>query len=134
MSGEIVTVFRSRLRDDAGEGYGRTADVMEERARAMQGFVDFKTFVSADGERRGRAEWHAEYSILVCDLVAERNFTHHAVAVLTPLPEPRSTFDRMVAQGRVRRAIGTIDDIPPPLGPKSTAGTDALRADREGKV
>jgi heme-degrading monooxygenase HmoA len=104
MSGEIVTVFRSRLRDDAGEGYGRTADAMEERARAMQGFVDFKTFVSADGERvslivfasreahdawrddpehraaqrRGRSEWYAEYSILVCELVAERNFTHRA--------------------------------------------------------
>jgi prevent-host-death family protein len=57
----------------------------------------------------------------------------HPVAVLTPLPEPLSTFDRMVAQGRVRPAVGTIDDIPPPLGPKGTTGTDALRADREGK-
>jgi prevent-host-death family protein len=57
----------------------------------------------------------------------------HPVAVLTPLPEPLSTLDRMVTQGRVRPSVGTIDDIPPPLGPKGTAGTDALRADREGK-
>ena len=51
MSSEIVTVFRSRLRDDAGQGYGRTAEAMEQRARAMPGFVDFKTFTAADGER-----------------------------------------------------------------------------------
>jgi heme-degrading monooxygenase HmoA len=98
---EVVTVFRSRLRDDMGEGYGRTAEVMEERARAMPGFVDFKTFTAADGERlslitfasreahdawrddpahraaqeRGREHWYAEYAIQICDLVAERRFT-----------------------------------------------------------
>jgi heme-degrading monooxygenase HmoA len=98
---EVVTVFRSRLRDDAGEGYGRTAEAMEERARAMPGFVDFKTFTAADGERvslitfasrgahdawrddpahraaqeRGREHWYAEYTIQICDLVAERRFT-----------------------------------------------------------
>jgi heme-degrading monooxygenase HmoA len=100
MSQEIVTVFRSRLREDAGEGYGRTADAMEERARAMPGFVDFKTFAATDGERvslitfasraahdawrddpahraaqqRGREDWYEEYRIQVCELVAERTF------------------------------------------------------------
>ena len=99
---EVVTVFRSRFRDDAGEGYGRTADAMEQRARATSGFVDFKTFTAADGERvslitfasreahdgwrddpahraaqeRGREHWYAEYTIQVCNLVAERTFTH----------------------------------------------------------
>ena len=98
---EVVTVFRSRLRDDAGDDYARTADAMEQRARAMPGFVDFKTFTAADGERvslitfasreahdgwrddpehraaqqRGRALWYAEYTIQVCDLVAERRFS-----------------------------------------------------------
>jgi heme-degrading monooxygenase HmoA len=100
MSDEIVTVFRSRLRDDAAEGYGRTAEAMEERAREMPGFVDFKTFTAPDGERvslitfasraahdawrddpshraaqrRGREDWYAEYRIQVCELVAERRF------------------------------------------------------------
>jgi heme-degrading monooxygenase HmoA len=99
---EVVTVFRSRLRDDAGEGYGRTADAMEQRARAMSGFVDFKTFTAVDGERvslitfasreahdawrddpahraaqqRGREQWYAEYTIQICDLAAERKFMH----------------------------------------------------------
>jgi heme-degrading monooxygenase HmoA len=94
-----VTVFRSRLRPDA-EGYDDTADAMEARARHAPGFVDFKTFVAADGERvsiivfatpethdawrrdaahrdaqrRGREDWYAEYLIQVCDLVAERRF------------------------------------------------------------
>ena len=96
----MVTVFRSRLRADAGDDYARTADEMEAYAREMPGFVDFKTFVADDGERlslvtfasraahdawrddprhraaqaRGRADWYAEYSIQVCELVAEREF------------------------------------------------------------
>jgi hypothetical protein len=39
----------------------------------------------------------------------------------------------MLAEGRIRPAVGTIDDIPFPPGPVSTDGTDALAADREGK-
>jgi prevent-host-death family protein len=57
----------------------------------------------------------------------------HPVAVLAPLRESESAYDRLVAQGRIRRGVGSIDDIPPPLGPRGTAGTDALAADREGK-
>jgi heme-degrading monooxygenase HmoA len=96
----IVTVFRSRLRDDRSDGYDETADAMEHRARTMPGFVDFKTFLAADGERvslivfasreahdawrddpphrdaqrQGRAGWYEEYSIQVCELVTERRF------------------------------------------------------------
>jgi heme-degrading monooxygenase HmoA len=58
-AGQIVTVFRSRLRD-VGDGpdvgaaldeYGSTADEMERLGRAMPGFVDFKAFRADDGER-----------------------------------------------------------------------------------
>ena len=96
---EIVTVFRSRLRDPH-EGYDVTADEMEAAARAMPGFVDFKSFSAEDGERvsiivfdsadshtawrddprhraaqqRGRKEWYAEYHIQVCELRSERRF------------------------------------------------------------
>jgi heme-degrading monooxygenase HmoA len=96
----MVTVFRSRLRPDAGGSYARTADDMEKYAREMPGFVDFKTFVADDGERvslvvfasraahdawrddarhraaqaRGRADWYSEYTIQVCELVALREF------------------------------------------------------------
>jgi heme-degrading monooxygenase HmoA len=95
----MVTVFRSRLRDEH-EGYEATAAEMEDAARAMAGFVDFKTFTADDGERvsivvfdspdshaawrndprhraaqrRGREEWYAEYRIQVCTLDREYTF------------------------------------------------------------
>ncbi len=101
MTGEIVTVFRSRLRADAGDDYVHTAAEMERYAREMPGFVDFKEFVADDGERvslvvfasreahdawrddprhraaqaRGRVDWYTDYSIQVCELVAKREFT-----------------------------------------------------------
>ena len=97
----VVTVFRSRLRENP-DGYDQTADEMEAAARAMPGFVDFKTFTADDGERvsiiefdspeshtawrgdprhraaqqRGRQEWYAEYRIQVCTLEREHSFRH----------------------------------------------------------
>jgi len=99
VSGEIVTVFRSRLRDAAGDDYEHTASELEQRARGMPGFVDFKTFVADEGERvslivfasraahdawrddpvhqaaqrrGGREKWYASYQIQVTELVDER--------------------------------------------------------------
>lgn len=98
----IVTVFRSRLRPDAvNNGYPELAMVMEARARAMPGFIDFKSFTSLDGERvsvitfdtgesqaawrddsehkeaqrRGRDEFYSQYSIQVCDELDRREFS-----------------------------------------------------------
>ncbi len=97
----VVTIFRSRLRPDAeANGYPEIAVALERRARSMPGFVDFKGFVADDGERvsivafdseehhnawrddpghraaqlRGRNEFYAEYSILVCRPTAQRIF------------------------------------------------------------
>ena len=104
MTRPIVTVFRSRLRDDAPPGYEETAAAMEARARRAPGFVDFKAFVADDGERfslitfasraahdawrddpehldaqrRGRRDWYATYRIQVCELTAERIFPEPA--------------------------------------------------------
>lgn len=90
----VITVFRSRLRPDATiKGYAELAARMESRARAMAGFIDFKTFTAPDGERvsiiafdtwdhhrawrddpehraaqrHGRQDFYAEYSIFVCE-------------------------------------------------------------------
>lgn len=97
----VITVFRSRLRPDAeANGYGELASRMEARARTMAGFVDFKCFTAADGERvsiiafdtfehqcawredpehcaaqsRGRQAFYAEFSISVCDERHHRTF------------------------------------------------------------
>jgi len=49
--GQVVTVFRSRLRTDGLEEYAETAARMDELARAMPGYVDHKAFTAEDGER-----------------------------------------------------------------------------------
>ena len=50
-AGQVVTVFRSRLRPDAVDGYGPLAAELLERARREPGFVDAATFTADDGER-----------------------------------------------------------------------------------
>jgi heme-degrading monooxygenase HmoA len=49
--GQVVTVFRSRRRDESEAAYADVAGAMEAAARAAPGFIDFKTFVAEDGER-----------------------------------------------------------------------------------
>ena len=95
-----ITIFRSRLRDDAGDGYGEWARRMNALAREMAGFVSFKVFEADDGERvsiiefesadtseawrehpehleaqrLGRERFYAEYSIQVCEPLRAARF------------------------------------------------------------
>ena len=48
--GQVVTVFRSRLRADA-DGYADDAAAVAALARTMAGYVDHKAFTADDGER-----------------------------------------------------------------------------------
>jgi heme-degrading monooxygenase HmoA len=48
--GQVVTVFRSRVRPDA-HAYPDHAARISELARTMPGHVEHKTFTAADGER-----------------------------------------------------------------------------------
>ncbi|WP_372735925.1 antibiotic biosynthesis monooxygenase [Nocardioides sp.] len=48
--GQVVTVFRSRLRPDA-DGYADHADQMDALASAMPGYLEHKSFTAEDGER-----------------------------------------------------------------------------------
>jgi heme-degrading monooxygenase HmoA len=96
----VVTVFRSRLREGVEEEYEPLAAQLLELAGAMEGFVDFKTFVADDGERVsivtfdgaqshaawrddprhraaqrfGRERLYESYRIAVCELIDERCF------------------------------------------------------------
>lgn len=98
--GQIVTVFRSRLRPDAGPDYVERADEMSRLVRTMPGLVDVKHFTAEDGERvtiatfrdeasqavwrerpehraaqeEGRDRFYAAYSIQVCETVRARRF------------------------------------------------------------
>jgi heme-degrading monooxygenase HmoA len=49
--GQVVTVFRNRLRPEVVEAYAADLAVVVGLARAMPGFVETKTFTAEDGER-----------------------------------------------------------------------------------
>jgi heme-degrading monooxygenase HmoA len=60
--GQVVTVFRSRLRVVDDPEYRLAAERMEAAARESPGFVDFKSFVADDGERVSVATFDSEAS------------------------------------------------------------------------
>jgi heme-degrading monooxygenase HmoA len=49
--GQVVTVFRSRLRAENHEAYAEHAARMDQLARTMPGYVEHKSFTAEDGER-----------------------------------------------------------------------------------
>ncbi len=49
--GQVITIFRNRLRPDAVDEYGPMAAEMSRLAPTMPGYVDHKTFTADDGER-----------------------------------------------------------------------------------
>jgi len=56
----IVTVFRSRLREEHHEEYSHMAVAMKALAQAMPGFISMKTFTAEDGERVSIVEFSSE--------------------------------------------------------------------------
>jgi heme-degrading monooxygenase HmoA len=96
----IITVFRSRVRPEAQEEYGRWAARMSELARQMPGYLSHKRFVAEDGERvtivefeseetqrawaqqrehveakkKGRASFYSEYRIQICTVQRDSSF------------------------------------------------------------
>jgi heme-degrading monooxygenase HmoA len=102
--GQIVTVFRSRLRDDADPRYEALDASLRERAAGLGGLVEVKSFVADDGERAtlvtfadrasherwarddehraaqrlGRASVYAAFSIQVAECTSATEFTSPA--------------------------------------------------------
>jgi len=99
ITGQVVTVFRSRLRPEAVAAYSADATQVAALARSMPGYVEHKAFTAEDGERvtlvtfadqgsheawrdhrehraaqrRGIADYYSTYSIQV-------GTTHYAAA------------------------------------------------------
>jgi heme-degrading monooxygenase HmoA len=104
MTHESITVFRSRLRDDVPDDYGPLAAELETRAARLPGFVEFKEFTAADGERlalvtfasddaeaawrddarhraaqqHGRDRFYSEYDVAVCSLQRRHHWSSGA--------------------------------------------------------
>jgi heme-degrading monooxygenase HmoA len=99
-AGQVVTVFRSRLRDDHDDRYDAINAELHERAARLGGLIDVSSFVAEDGERvtivtfedratherwasdlvhrdaqqLGRAGIYADYSIQVTECSSARRF------------------------------------------------------------
>jgi prevent-host-death family protein len=56
------------------------------------------------------------------------------VARLVPAREHESVLERLIAEGKVTPATGSLDDLPPPRGPVTDAGTRALREQRRERL
>ncbi len=50
-AGQVVTVFRSTIRDDADPAYLPLDEHLRRRAASLGGLVEIKSFVADDGER-----------------------------------------------------------------------------------
>jgi heme-degrading monooxygenase HmoA len=103
----IVTVFRSRLREDALAAYELVAKEMADLVRSIDGFIDQTSYASNDGERvtivrfenaasqriwarhprhleaqrRGREEFYSWYDISVSDETYSNVFTNRSDVV-----------------------------------------------------
>ncbi len=103
--GQVVTVFRSRLRPEHESAYREELTAVAELARSMPGFVETKTFVADDGERctvvtfaddashrgwrdhpphreaqrHGIAAYYSEYTIAVGQTTHASSFPHRPV-------------------------------------------------------
>ncbi len=96
-----AVVFTSLRRDTPNDGYGETADRMEELAREQPGFIGIESARGADGlgitvsywatladvaawgrhaehllaQKRGRDEWYKWYSLRICSVERATEFT-----------------------------------------------------------
>lgn len=96
----VITIFRSRLRPEHQEEYGRVAARMHELATAMPGFVAFKTFTAADGERVSLVEFASPETH-----DAWRNHAEHRVA--QQLGRERFYSEYQIQVCRVERRYGS---------------------------
>ena len=60
MTNAIVTVFRSRLNEDARTGYEELVPLVVAEAEKMPGFVSRKSYIAEDGERLSLVEFSEE--------------------------------------------------------------------------
>jgi heme-degrading monooxygenase HmoA len=99
----VITLFRSRLTQQAGDDYTAMSGEMLERAKSYPGFVAMKSFKADDGERltvvwwendelqaawrqderhreaqkKGRERWYHYYHIEVANVLRESQFVRN---------------------------------------------------------
>lgn len=97
----ILTIFRSRVKEEAQEEYKALVPKIVEVAETMPGFLSRKSYIAEDGERlslvafedeqsqrnwalnaehmaakkRGREQFYSEYVVQICTVVRESKFS-----------------------------------------------------------
>lgn len=97
----ILTIFRSRINEEAQDEYKSLSPQILAIAKTMPGFISHKTYVAEDGERlsivafedeqsqrdwalnaehisakeQGRARFYTEYVVQICNVVRESRFS-----------------------------------------------------------
>jgi heme-degrading monooxygenase HmoA len=59
----VITIFRSRLRQENQEQYAHWAEKIHNLAVTMPGFISIKTFTAEDGERVSIVEFESEEAL-----------------------------------------------------------------------
>jgi len=57
----------------------------------------------------------------------------HVVALLVPLPDPDTPFERLIASGSATRPTGRLAELTPPAGEPSTSLSQAVQEEREDR-
>jgi heme-degrading monooxygenase HmoA len=104
-TGQVITVFRSRLRADANPQYAEHAAAMSELAPTMPGYVEHKTFTAEDGERLTVATFEDHVSQDAWRLQAD-----HVAAQRAGIAEYYETYTLQVAT--VDKVSGLNQDQP----------------------
>lgn len=115
----VITIFRSRLRNENAEEFHELADRMMKLAEAMPGFISYKVYTSEDGERCSIVEFESHHQLLAWRNLAEhreaqqtgreRCYEEYALHVTNPIREShfRRGFPRFKSKSR-SRAFATL--------------------------
>jgi heme-degrading monooxygenase HmoA len=102
----LVILFRSKLTAEAGSDYLDKAEEILAHAKTQPGFVDYKQYLSADGERLTVVRWKDEATLegwrtdakhrAAKKLGRERCYADYHIEIARVLHESR--FERPVTQ------------------------------------
>ncbi|MDJ0789687.1 MAG: antibiotic biosynthesis monooxygenase [Myxococcota bacterium] len=100
----VVSIFRSRLRDENAAEFQALADRMMALAESMPGFRSYKVFVAEDGERCSIVEFDSAETLLAWrdhpehrraqEMGRERYYVEYSLQVGEPARESRFALPR----------------------------------------
>jgi heme-degrading monooxygenase HmoA len=95
----VISIFRSRLRQENAEEFAALADEMMKLAEGMPGFISYKLYTSDDGERCSIVEFESHAQLIAWrdlaehrdaqEIGRERYYEEYTLHVTDPVRESR---------------------------------------------